>query len=62
MGRQFITCRLPPGYENHRDDPFPGSDKAAGMGCTCPVEQPWPGGNVFASDCPIHQLRRAEDA
>lgn len=58
----IITCALPRGHENWRPDPFPGSDVAAARGCTCPVDQPWPGSLAFADDCPVHQIERAKDS
>jgi hypothetical protein len=58
MTRGTVTCRLPPGQERWRPDPFPGSVAAERAGCLCPADQPWPGGLCFAVDCPVHPLEK----
>lgn len=58
--RSVYICKLPPGQENFRIEPFPGSDEAFERGCTCPVDQPWPGRYAFAGDCPVHVMESAK--
>lgn len=62
VGPKVYRVSLGRGDENWRPELFPGSDDAFEAGCTCPVEQPWPGGFAFAFDCPLHQLERRQDA
>ena len=57
---EIVTVSLPPGMETWKPDPFPGGDAAIDLGCTCPVDQPHPGKLRFATDCPMHELERAD--
>lgn len=55
-----IVCELPPAERYWHPTPFPGGQMAAAEGCTCPADQPWPGKLALSSDCPLHELVRAD--
>ncbi len=55
----LITCNFDPETKPSEFDPFPGSDKAVKLGCTCPEQKWWPGQLRFAVDCPVHELEKA---
>lgn len=57
-----VTLTLPREDKNWRPDPFPGSDEAFKLGCSCPANQPWPGALIFAANCPVHELTRKLDS
>lgn len=57
--RGIIEVRLPRGDEYWRPGSMPGSPMSIDSGCRCPVDQPWPGGFRFSTDCPIHRLQLA---
>lgn len=54
----IVTVKLGRGEEYWKPAPFPGSQEAADEGCTCPIEQPWPGRLAFDEECPVHELER----
>lgn len=56
----ILTLAVPPG--DWRPDPFPGSAAARAGGCTCPVDQPWPGRLNIDTECPIHEPEKVPDA
>jgi hypothetical protein len=53
---KIFTCRVPTGTKASEFDPFPASEKATKLGCTCPAQTLWPEQLRFASDCPLHEL------
>lgn len=55
-----IVCNVPPETKEEDFDPFPGSEKAIHMGCTCPDQRRWPKQLHFASDCPVHELEKVK--
>lgn len=55
----LIVCSIPPETKARDFDPFPGSDKALKLGCTCPEQRWWPEQLKFSADCPVHELERA---
>ncbi len=56
----ILVCALPPESE-WVPDPFPGSDEARIMGCSCPTEQHlWPEKQLrLSSDCIPHELEKS---
>lgn len=57
----IIVCEIPKGTNPSEFDPFPGSDKALGLGCVCPEQKHWPEHLHFSSDCPVHELVHAKN-
>lgn len=55
---ETITITLPENAKDWKPELFPGSEEAFAAGCTCPVNQPWPGGFRFAVDCPVHEMAK----
>jgi hypothetical protein len=53
-----FVCDIPPDAKARDFDPFPWSEKAIGLGCTCPEQRRWPEQLHLSSDCPIHELER----
>lgn len=51
-----IVCNIPKDAAPRDFDPFPGSDKAIKLGCTCPHQKFTPGQIRFDADCPVHEL------
>lgn len=56
----IINCKFDADNQFFRIDPFPGSVDARMQGCSCPVQQPWPGGAAFDDQCHVHQLDKVK--
>lgn len=52
----IVVCEIPPETKARDFDPFPGSEKAIRLGCTCPEQRKWPEELHFADDCSVHEL------
>jgi hypothetical protein len=55
----IIECAIPASATPKDFDPFPGSEKAIRLGCTCPHQPFVPGKIRFDADCPVHELVRS---
>lgn len=55
-----MRCDVPAEFQGWCPEPFPGSEAAFKMGCTCPQNQPWPGALPFDLSCPVHELERVK--
>jgi hypothetical protein len=53
-----VVCNIPEGTTASEFDPFPASEKAIKLGCTCPHQEGWPKWLEFDLDCPVHQLEK----